>query len=106
MSFVASASGVVQASSDACFARLRDFISWRDWMPQSFRPLRGPVRPLEVGDRLHLRVRARRRSVPLLITVTIVRVEAGREITWRGGIPGVLVLEQINALAGAVEKSA
>lgn len=93
MSFVASANGVVQASSEECFSRLRDFLSWRDWMPQSFRPLRGPVRPMQIGDRLHLRIIPRPRSVPLLITVTIVRVEAGREITWRGGIRGLLVGE-------------
>ena len=93
MSFVASANGVVQASSEECFSRLRDFLTWRDWMPQSFRPLRGPIRPMQIGDRLHLRILPKPRSVPLLITVTIVRVEAGREITWRGGIRGLLVGE-------------
>ena len=93
MSFVASASGVVQAPSEECFARLRDFLSWRDWMPQSFRPLRGPLHPMQIGDRLHLRIIPRLRAVPLLVTATIVRVEAGREITWRAGIRGLLVGE-------------
>lgn len=93
MSFVASANGVIQAPREECFARLRDFLSWRDWMPQSFRPLRGPVRPMEVGDRLHVRITPKPRAVPLLATVTVVRVEANHEITWRGGFPWLLVGE-------------
>jgi hypothetical protein len=93
MSFVASASGVVKASRGDCFSRLRDFPGWRSWMPRSFRPLRGPARPLEAGDRVLLLIAPAPRSLPLLISVTLVRVEADREITWRGGIPGLLVGE-------------
>lgn len=91
MTFVASASAVVNAPRPDCFARLQDFSSWRDWMPPSFRPIRGPARPLEVGDRLILRIAAAPSPLPLVIAVTIVRLEANREIAWRGGIPGVLV---------------
>jgi hypothetical protein len=93
MSFVASASGVIHAERTDCFARLRDFSTWRDWMPLSFRPVRGPERDLEVGDRLFIRIAPTKHAVPLLITAKIVRVTPGREITWRGGVPGLLVGE-------------
>jgi hypothetical protein len=93
MSFVAAASGVVRAPRGDCFSRLRDFVGWKAWMPRSFRPVRGPSRPLEVGDRLILRIAPAPLSLPLVIAVSIVRVEPDREITWRGGIPGLLVGE-------------
>jgi hypothetical protein len=93
MSFVASASGVIHASRTDCFSRLRDFSTWRDWMPLSFRPVRGPGRDLEVGDRVFLRIAPTKHAVPLFISVKIVRVTPGREITWRGGVPGLLVGE-------------
>ncbi len=93
MSFVASASGVIHAARSDCFARLRDFPSWQSWMPGSFRPVRGPERPLEIGDRLVLRIAPTPRALPLLIVVTLVRVVPDREITWRGGVPGLLVGE-------------
>ena len=93
MSFVASASGVIHASRSDCFSRLRDFSTWRDWMPPSFRPVRGPQRDLEVGDRLLLRIAPARRALPLVIVVKVVRVTPDREITWRGGVPGLLVGE-------------
>ena len=93
MSFVASASGVIHASRSDCFSRLRDFSTWRDWMPLSFRPVRGPQRDLEVGDRVFVRIAPTKHAVPLFIGVKIVRVTPGREITWRGGVPGLLVGE-------------
>ena len=93
MSFVASASGVIPAKRTDCFARLRDFSTWRDWMPPSFRPVRGPERDLEVGSRLVLRIQPTRRGLPLLIVVKVVRVVPEREISWSGGVPGLLVGE-------------
>jgi hypothetical protein len=93
MSFVASASGVIHASRTDCFSRLRDFSTWRDWMPPSFRPRTGPSRPLQVGDRLELLINAKPSPLPLFIRVRVVRVEQDREITWRGGVPGLLVGE-------------
>jgi hypothetical protein len=93
MSFVASASGVIRASRNDCFSRLRDFSTWRSWMPLSFRPVRGPERDLEVGDRFFVRIAPTKHAVPLFIGVKVVRVAAGREITWRGGVPGLLVGE-------------
>jgi hypothetical protein len=62
-------------------------------MPRSFRALRGPARPLQVGDRVLLLITPEPGSLPLLIPVELVRVEADREITWRGGVPGLLVGE-------------
>ena len=93
MSFVAAASGVIPASRADCFSRLRDFSTWRDWMPPSFRPVRGPERDLEVGSRFFLRIAPTKHAVPLFIVVKIVRVTPGREIAWRGGVPGLLVGE-------------
>ncbi len=93
MSFVASASGVIHASRTDCFSRLRDFSTWRDWMPPSFRPRTGPSRPLQIGDRLELIIVAKPGGLPIFARVRVVRVEQDREITWRGGIPELLVGE-------------
>lgn len=90
MSFLATASGVIHASRNDCFSHLCDFSTWRDWMPPSFRPVRGPQRDLEVGDRLFIRIAAMKHAPPLFIGVKIVRVIPGREIMWAGGIPGVI----------------
>ena len=90
MSFVTSVSDVINASRSACFARLRDFSSWRRFMPRSFRALRGPGRDLEVGDRLLLLIDAKPSPLPFLTSVTVLRVAPDREITWGGGIPGFL----------------
>jgi hypothetical protein len=93
MSFVASASGVIHASRTDCFSRLRDFSTWRSWMPLSFRPVRGPERDLVVGDRVFARIAPTKHALPLFIGVKIVRVTPGREIAWRGGVPGLLTGE-------------
>jgi hypothetical protein len=90
MSFVASASGVIRASRTDCFSRLRDFSTWRSWMPLSFRPVRGPQRDFEIGDRFFVRIAPTKHALPLFIGLKIVRLVVGREITWAGGIPGVL----------------
>ena len=91
MSFVAAASREVRADRAACFARFVDFPSWRVWMPPSFRPLKGPAGALAVGDSLRFRIRAG--VLPVIAAARVVRLEPGREITWRGGVPGVLVGE-------------
>ncbi|MEP7124736.1 MAG: SRPBCC family protein [Byssovorax sp.] len=93
MSFVASASGVIPASRAVCFSHLLDFAGWEAWMPPSFRPRKGPSRLLQVGDRLELVITAKPKTLPLFIRVRIVRVEQDREITWRGGVPGLVVGE-------------
>lgn len=93
MSFVVSASGVIPAERRSCFARLRDFTSWRAFMPRSFRALRGPGRDLAVGDWLFLLIDAKPSPLPFFTPVTVLRVTLDREITWGGGIPGVLVGE-------------
>ena len=53
-------------------------------MPASFRPMRGPSRPLRQGDRLLIRVT----GLPSIIRVE--RVEGPREVCWSGGLPGVM----------------
>jgi hypothetical protein len=93
MSFVASASGVLSASRKDCFSRLRDFAGWRAWMPPSFRPRTGPSRPLEIGDRLEIVIRPKPGSLPVFARVRVVRLVPDREITWRGGVPGLVVGE-------------
>jgi hypothetical protein len=92
MSFIAAASDVVGASPGRCFERFVDFSTWRDWMPRSFRPVRGPSRALRPGDELVVRIGVAR-GVSLPARLTVCHVDAGRRVGWRGGPAGVLVGE-------------
>jgi hypothetical protein len=62
-------------------------------MPPSFRPLRGPERGLQVGDRFFVLISSKPGGLPLVPPLKIVRVVPDREITWRGGLPGVALGE-------------
>jgi hypothetical protein len=91
MPFVAAAERLVTASADLCFARLVDFPSWTRWMPASFRPAAGPTRALAVGDVMRIRIA----GLPLPAQLRVLRCVAGRELAWRGGVPGVLMAEHV-----------
>ena len=84
MSFLAETELTVAGPIEAVFSHFVDYREWSSFMPSTFRPLRGPARPLRTGDRLLVLVT----GAPAMLTVN--RVEAPREVIWSGGLPGVL----------------
>jgi hypothetical protein len=89
MSFVAEASRTFEVAPEVAFDRLADHPSWKEWMPASFVPLSRARGALRVGDRLRMRIA--RAPLPAIIEVTV--VDRAKEITWKGGVPGVLHAE-------------
>jgi len=98
MPAVARAEIVIEQPIDAVFARLVDFSRWSGWMPALFRPARGPARALAAADRIVVLLGG---ALPMALRV--LRVSQPAELTWRGGIPGILVGEHafyLNDLGG------
>jgi hypothetical protein len=81
MPFVAEARRAIEASPEACVEQLRDFPSWRVWMPSAFRR-----RKLEVGDGFRVKIA----GVPGVASLRVTEVIAWRAVAWTGGVPGVL----------------
>jgi hypothetical protein len=84
MTFTADAELTISGPIEAVFSRFVDYRRWEEWMPSTFRPMRGPSRPLRTGDRLLIRVT----GLPSVIKVF--HVESPREVSWGGGIPGLM----------------
>jgi len=80
MSFVAEASRTISATPEVLFDRLADYGSWDAWMPRSFEPMGHGVGPLQVGDRIRVRIL----GLPSELEITV--ADRGRELAWRGGI--------------------
>jgi hypothetical protein len=87
--FVAEASVEVPTTPDALFDRLADHASWAAWMPPSFRPVGRTLGELRAGDRPRVRIA----GVPTTTTLTVTVVDRARELTWTGGVRGVLFAE-------------
>jgi hypothetical protein len=68
------------------FAKLIDYGGWPSWMPAGFRPVSGPRRALEAGDRIVVKI-----GPGLPGPLHILRVRSNEELSWRGGIRGVLI---------------
>lgn len=88
MPAVSRAEIVINQPVAAVFGELIDFGRWARWMPPVFRPARGPSGPLAVADRLLVRLGG---ALPMGLRVVCVSPNA--ELTWRGGVPGLLVGE-------------
>jgi hypothetical protein len=88
MPAVARAEIVIEQPVDAVFAQLVDYHRWSRWMPPLFRPARGPSRALAVADRIVVLLGG---ALPMALRV--LRVSKPGELTWRGGIPFLLVGE-------------
>lgn len=85
---VARAELVIEQPAAVVFAALADFSTWSQWMPREFRPAWGPQRALATGD-WFLSLLGGALPTPL----QVVRSTPNSEITWRGGVPGVIVGE-------------
>jgi hypothetical protein len=82
--FVAEAEITVDASPEAAFDRLADYASWPEWMPASFRALDREPAKLAPGARVKVRIA---HGAPATLEVAV--VDRPRELTWRGGVPGL-----------------
>ena len=91
MSFVAQAELTIDAPPQRVFDRLADFAAWPSWMPKSFVPVvrAGAASPLREGDRFQVKVG----GAPFASTLKLRTLERPREITWTGGLRGVLWAE-------------
>jgi hypothetical protein len=86
MSFVAQASVTLQVSAETAFDRLADHPSWKEWMPGSFRPVGRSSGRLHPGSKFRVRLF----GAPLPVSIRVVVVDRARELTWGGGVPGIL----------------
>ncbi|HLK38949.1 MAG TPA: SRPBCC family protein [Polyangiaceae bacterium] len=80
MSLVAQSEITVAGPVAAVFERFIHFPGWKDWMPRSFRPVRGPSRPLKEGDRIVVSIA----GLPSRLHVE--KVDRAREVCWSGGL--------------------
>lgn len=87
MPFVAEASLSLDVSPEVAFDALADHPSWASWMPRSFTPISKADGPLRVGKKLRMKIA----GAPATIEVTV--VDRARELTWCGGVRGVLRAE-------------
>ena len=85
-SFVAESLRTVAVSPETAFGRLADHASWRGWMPRSFAPVGSPLGFLRVGDSVRVRIAGAPLAAPIHVSV----VDRPRELTWCGGVKGVL----------------
>jgi hypothetical protein len=84
MPFTADVERTIAGPLEAVFAQFTDYPRWKEWMPSLFRPMRGPSRPLRVGDRLLVAIG----GLPSVLTVE--HVDAPYQVRWAGGVPGFL----------------
>jgi hypothetical protein len=97
MSFIAQAERALDVSPEVAFDRLANHASWYEWMPASFRPVGRSKGPLRQGDSIRVRINGMPMAAKLFVSVTR-RPESkdGKsegELTWTGGIPGILWAE-------------
>jgi len=91
MSFVAEAERTIDAPPQRVFDRLADLASWPSWMPRSFAPVirAGTPSPLREGDRFRVRIS----GAPVASALRISRLDRPHELSWRGGVRGLLSAE-------------
>jgi hypothetical protein len=89
MGFVAEASVEVPKPPGELFDRLADHSSWAAWMPATFRPVGRTLGELRPGDKPRVKIA----GAPGVTTLHVTVVDRAREITWTGGLRGVLWAE-------------
>ena len=88
-SFVAEAEITIDEEPEAVFARLADLEGWPRWMPRSFVLSSSfPARPLQVGDRIKVKILG---GPPTPLEVSV--FEPPRALAWTGGKRGLLRAE-------------
>jgi hypothetical protein len=87
MSYVARSSRVLPVPAEVAFDTLADHDSWFRWMPASFRPAGRPLGRLSVGMKLRVKIL----GSPLPASIRVMVVDRPRELTWGGGVPGLIM---------------
>jgi Polyketide cyclase / dehydrase and lipid transport len=97
MPFIAEAERSLDVSPEVAFDRLANHASWGEWMPASFRPIGRSKGPLRRGDDLRVRIAGMPMAARIRVSVTKrpdpKEGHSVGEITWTGGVPGVLWAE-------------
>jgi hypothetical protein len=86
MPFVVSASRTLNVSARRAFDALADHDAWSRWMPASFRPVGETVGRLAKGKTFRVRIN----GMPVAASCWISAFEDPKEITWSGGVKGLL----------------
>jgi hypothetical protein len=86
MSFVAEASILLDVPLEAAYDKLADHASWADWMPPTFYPAGSSRGPLRAGETVRMKIG----RMPFASAIQVEIVERPHEITWGGGVPGVI----------------
>lgn len=86
MPFLAEASVLIDAPPDVAFDKLADHASWSDWMPATFRPAGSSRGQLRAGHILRVHIG----RMPLATPIEVLVVDRPREISWGGGMRGVI----------------
>ena len=89
MAFVAEAFLSLDVPPEVAFDALADHPSWAGWMPRSFIPVSRADGPLRAGKKLRMKIA----GAPVASTIVVTVVERAREITWCGGVRGLLRAE-------------
>jgi hypothetical protein len=89
VSYVASASRTLRVPASVAFDRLADHDSWSDWMPRSFRPVGRRLGRLAPGATFRVRIL----GAPFAARCRVTVVRPHEEITWCGGVRGLVYAE-------------
>ena len=89
MSFCARVTRTLQVSDAVAFDCLADQDAWGRWMPRSFALVGASAGRLSRGARFRVRIQ----GVPFPVDLEVTVAERPRELTWCGGVRGVLYAE-------------
>lgn len=88
--FVSRAERVISVTPERAFDRLADLASWTSWMPKTFRVVgRNLTKSLRAGDTFAVKIA----HMPVASKLKVSTSDRPRELTWRGGLRGVLAAE-------------
>jgi hypothetical protein len=86
MPFVAEASRTINVAHGRAYDCLANQDAWREWMPASFALVGRSAGRLEEGARFRVRIE----GVPFPVRLQVTVARRASEITWCGGVRGVL----------------
>jgi hypothetical protein len=89
MPYVARASRTLPVSDTVAYDRLADHDSWPRWMPRSFSVIGTTKGTLTKGTKFRVRIE----GVPFPVSLRVSVAERPAELTWCGGVRGLLYAE-------------
>jgi hypothetical protein len=89
----------VRAAPEAVWAVLSDLNRWREWNPAVLRAQTAEGDALEWG--IHFTQTYATRPLEVTARSVVVRIVPGREMVWRGTLPGLCILHAVSLRAAA-----